>query len=109
MAPLVSRAAYRRGKITLFFLVTPNHKDGVYLNYISQLIAGTLFHFSEMDINIKERACELELNNIMHGDEFSITDTKGTRVYELKKNNQWVNIFETDGIVHDAELEELLK
>ncbi len=106
---LVARASFRRKKTLLCFHVLPGYKDGIYLNYVSQLISGSLFHFSEIDTKIKEKSIELGITDLCIGDELSITDMNGTRVYELKKDNSWYNILTTDGKIHNAELEEALK
>ena len=69
------------------------------------MISGTLFHYDATDLKIKERAVDLGFDNLCFGDEFSITDVSGTRVYTLKPDNRWYNTMETDGHILDAKLE----
>jgi len=103
----VSRASYRSGKKEFFFHVVPELKDGEYLNYITQLIGNTLWHVNDMDAGILERAKELKINEIQNGDIFSITDSKGTRIYELKKDKAWHNTLKTNGNLNIPELQEI--
>ena len=103
----VSRASFRSGKKEFFFHVKPDLKDGEYLNYITQLIGGTLWHVNDIDAGILERARQLDINELRIGDFFSITDSKGTRVYELKKDKAWHNTFKTNGKLNIPELQEI--